>query len=606
MGAIAVNGVRGLRIDDLRLTAPIENGPSIRVDAEAAFINIQLNDLFYGRVNVENIVLDGSKIVVERPLGSEWFTPGEIDFTEYVPFEIEGQGAFRLTGSDGVFEARNVVGQTSIRLEAFDFDVSRLSEATDLNAVLRGHLAGEPEKRVRVRLALNSFEDFDLQVKTDLITAEDVNIVLPADQHLVLEGAVHPTLWINGRPNRTLVVTLDAPFEDIVVRDHPEFLEAASGMLTMVATYATDAKLLTVSTATADTNQLDGTLKGTVSFAEDYPAFDLNLSARRIPVADLVEYIWPGQVTEHGRMDLTLDEPHELEVALAGTSQAPRVTARTRSSSGEFVFTPAEETLPAIQLALNQIEGIWDSGADDLKLRFDIVDGVASQSDWGFTIEDMRGQVALSDGTLRVSPLNARCNGKVVFAEAEYNIETESGRAEFSGSIANLESTIFANGFRNLRVAGAVELSGVAELTAGTLGVEADVDATQSAFDFKWWARKERGIGANAHVTARLDGNTNASIEVRGDVASSDLWARIHLAKRDRGTGPRWRVMDMVATSNAADINSAARLARVPYRVTGGTLRDLFYQYTHDPNDFDTVYHGIGGAGEEISLLALT
>jgi len=602
MGAISVNGLRGLRIENLRVDIPLEQGPIVHIQSKEALINIQLNDLVYGRVSVERLVLDNSDIILERPEGSVWYSQDQIKIEEVVPFEVSKSAPFRITGAGCRLFIRNIVGVTSLDVSEFSFDVARLVDSPNLTASLQGFVSGDTRKQVSARLTLASIEDFDLRVTSDLITANDINVVLPADRPLIVEGAAHPTLRISGLPGRTLVVMLQSPFENLLVRDQPEFLDPASGNVTVVATYSADTKQFTVSTAKADSTQLAGSVEGGISFAESRPAFDLTLHARRIPLREILQYSLEGQMQDIGQMDILLDEPHELEVKLTGNSQEPIVRGQTRAGTGRFQFEPKDKDLPPIQLALRQIEGAWDSYSQDVSLEFDVADGAIDYEPLRLSAKGLQGHVTLKNNVVSLTPMNAQYRGNTIVGDGEYDLISGDGRLRFEGIVAGLDETVLADKFANTSLAGAVSVKGEAVRKGNSIIVEADLDATQADISYQWWLKKSAGLGTMGHLRAEIFPDSKASIEATGRVATSNIAAAMTL-KRDRKNEAGWIVDYVRATSDGLDVNTIAKCALVPYRVTGGTAGKAYFEFNRDPKQPLVTTQKFGARIDDLALL---
>lgn len=602
MGAISVNGLRGLRIENLSVDLPLEQGPVLHIQADEALINIQLNDLVYGRISVERLALDGSIITLERPENSVWYSSDEVDIEELVPFEVSETTPFRISGAGCHLYIQNIVGDTSLEISDFDFDVSRLVGSKNLTAALQGFVSGDPRKRVGATLTLASFQDFDLRVTSDLITANDINVILPADRPLIVEGAAHPTLRVSGLPDRTLVVLLQSSFENLLVRDQPEFLDPAGGDVTVVATYSADTKKLTVSTAKADSNQLGGSVEGAISFAESHPAFDLTLHARRIPLREILQYSLEGEMEDIGNMDILLDEPHELEVKLTGNSQEPVIRGQTRAAAGRFQFDPKDENLPPIQLALRQIEGAWDSYTQDVSLEFEVADGAIDFEPLRLSAKGLQGHVTLKNNVVSLTPMNAQYRGNTIVGDGEYDLISGDGRLKFEGTVAGLDETLLADKFANTFIAGAVSVKGEAVKKGKAIIIEADLDATQADVSYQWWLKKAAGLGAMGRLHAEIIPDSKASIEVKGNVASSDIAATMTLA-RNRKSDAGWTLDYIRATSDKLDVNTAAKCALVPYRATGGTASDAYFEFTRDPTEPLKTTQKFGALVDDLALL---
>ncbi len=605
MGDVSVNGLRGLRIEELRVEFPVEHGPVLKFATPDAYIHIDLADLFYGLVTVQRIVLDDSTILLQRPADATWYSEEAPKFDDVIPFKVSRGAPFRITGQNCTLDIHNIVGDTKLGIDHFDFDVDRPVDANELRAVLGGNLRGDLRKQLRVRLAMESLEDFDLQVKTDLITADDVNVVLPADRHIVTGGSVHPTIWINGRPNRSIMVTVDAPFENVIVRDQPEFLDPVTGTITVNATYSIDDRNLYLTTAKAETGQVDGSVEGAISFATERPEFDLRLYAQRIPIREILDYTLEGEFEDFGRMDLILDQPNELEVTLTGDTEAPVFRGETRAGSGSFEFEPDDKSWPPIRLALRQIEGAWDSYSRDVRLSFDVADGKIPYERWGIAAESLRGHVTIDNNLMSIQPLNAVSSGNTFVGDGEIDLATGDGRIRFEGTLAGIENTALNDAIRHVQLAGAASVRGEAKRENGNIVVDADVDATQADIQYEWWLRKDPGVGAIGHIRAEIDPETKIRVTATANVASSQLDAELALVRNPQKESG-WDIDTVRATSSHIDVNTAARLAVVPYRATGGVATNAHFEFDHDPDDYSIIRQRFGGLIDNLTLTAIT
>lgn len=567
MGAVSVDGFRGLRIDGLRVAIAPADGPSLSLETPVAYVRINLNDLFYGRLTVDRIVLDGSSIRVEREEGTDWYSPSAFD--PYTAFSLSATDTFRLTGTGCSLEIRNVVGDTKLRVEPFRFDVSRPVDASDLTASLEGDLAGDAEKHLDIRLTFASLEDFDLRVQASKITAEDANVFLPAAHRLLSSGTATPTLWLNGRPDRRLLFWLQTPFEDIVLQDQPEFLGPASGNLAFDATYSADDHLLTVIAARGESEQLSGTLDGSVSFTDAGPELDLRLTATRLPITQFLNHALDGQLSDYGAVELALGEPHELAVAIHGPADALVFEGRASARSGELRFSPADGDRPRVDLRLGKLEGRWDSSTGQVSGSFVLLDGGI-----GGDAESGPAETIVAS-TEDASPFTGH------FA---YDLATGDGEMSLNGMLAGIENTPFAGILPNTSIAGSVDLRCKGTKRENVYSVEADVDATLARVDYSWWFGKPLGMGANGKVRLSLVPYESATIEVEAEMASSHIDASMTLAyDRDR---PRpWGVQEVRAASERLDVNAIGKCLRIPYRVTGGTATQADFFWKGEPGD---------------------
>lgn len=605
MGEVSVNGLRGLSIENFKLDIASDNGPTMTLMAPTALINISLNDLLYGDIIVDRILLDGAHILIERPEGAPWYTPQAPRIDKTLPLQIEDGEPFRITGSDCLLEIRNIVGDTQLQIESFRFDVARLPDATDLTAHLEGNLSNDPEKHIALKLNFASMEDFDLHVQTELITAEDVNVVLPSPQPLVSAGTAQATLWVNGRPGKTLLVSLQMPFENIVLRDHPEFLDPATGLLTFNATYATDSHLLSVSTAKAVSNQLSGDVDGTIQFGQAYPELNLHLHATRIPVKEILAYALEGEFDEYGTLEMSLQEPHELEITLQGSSEQPVVHARATAGSGYFKFLPSDEDYPSVSLTLGQMQGSWDSETQDLMLAFDVTDGDLYHGPSGLEAHGLSGTVTHVQDRLSISPLNATVTDNAFVCDLSYDLASGDAEVTVEGTLARIEDTIFADAIKDTLLRGAATIKGHVTREGDLISIDAELDITQTQVDYQWWFTKPAGVGASGRIWGEATLGESIRFSAEGRVASSSLAANVELGYAE-GKARKWFIRSIEATAESLDVNGLAKCLNVPYRITGGAGRLGHFEYVRDPADFNRVHQKMGCVVDDFTILALS
>lgn len=610
MGAVSVDGFRGLRIDDLRVALAPADGPAMSLETPVAYVRINLNDLLYGRVTVDRIVLDHSRILVERHEGSYWYSPSGFD--PYEAFALKSSDTFRLTGSDCTLEIRNVVGDTRLNIEPFRFDVFRPVDAADMTASLDGTLAGDPDKGLSVRLTFSSLEDFDLRVQASKVTAEDANVFLPAEHQLLQSGTATPTFWLNGRPDKTLLLWLQTPFEDIVIRDQPKFLKPASGNLTFDATYTADEHRLVVTAAKAESEQLSGVLEGTVSLEGMYPEFDLRLKTQRLPITEFLHYAIDGQLSEYGDMEFIINEPHELVILLQGTSDAPRFQGQVTAGSGELRFLPKNEELSEISMSLGSLEGTWDSGSQRVSGSFTLVEGEIQLAEHGPSTAPntsrapprppgpSAGEVVSRMGPGRAPPRGANrvpagrgVRGAPVRVlqsdsprpfkgEFVYDLATGDGEMSLDGVLAEVESTLFAALLPRTTISGTMDLHCNVTKRENHYLIDASIDATLARIAYDWWFDKSPGIGANGKVRVSLFPYRSAVVEVDAEMASSHFKASATLGYKKDRPDP-WRVQVAQAASERLDINALGKCLALPYRVTGGIVTEADFRWKAQP-----------------------
>lgn len=582
MGSVSINGVQGLRIDDLEVSITAENGPTIVLKAPRALVNINLNDLLYGKIRIDRVVLDYARIRIERPLEANWYTPGAFDLEDML--RLKPTDTFRLTGKHCALEVRNVMDASRLDIDRFAFDISRLVDAEHLEANLEGDINNDRKKHVEVKLSMVSFEDFDLRIQTSRLTHDDLNVVLPSDRPLVTSGVTTPTLWINGRPDDTLLVSLHAPFEGIVVRDQPDFLEPSTGTLTLLATYSTRSSVLSVTHARAETEDLSGRLDGTISLAGKLPELDLRLVATRMPAQQILNYAVEGRLDEYGKVELTLNEPHELMLSLNGTTDDLVFGARATADSGHVDFVPTNPDLPHFSLDLGLIEGRWNSETESLEGTLSVTGGEVYFDQMDLVAKGVMGTVTLADSVVSMVPLNANITGNPFVGSFAYDISSNDGEIMLDGTISELEKSSLSDIFADTLLSGAVNIRGAFEKLGDRYIIDAVVDATQAQIEHAWWYAKPVGIGASGVVHAEFRHGESASIQVEGDIASSQISAQLHLTYAG-APEPTWKLQTASAVSDSLDVTVVGKCLKIPYKVSGGLGTDASFNWERGATD---------------------
>ena len=590
IGTVKVNGLHGFRIDGLRVTVEQENGPQMTLETPVAYVHINLNDLLTGQVTYDRVVLDKSQIQLERPLTADWYPEKSIDFDTLLT--LNPTDAFRVTGKECVLDVLNVVGETKLSIDQISFDIVRLLDAPDLIASLSGNLSGDPDRHIDMKLRLASLEDFDLRLSAGMLTAEDVNVVLPAQRQLVTSGHTKPTLRISGHPNRTLVLDVQAPFENITVRNHPDFLAPATGLLTLLASYEIETDLLTVTTAQADCEDLSGDLGGTISFAESYPEFDLSLRASRLPIAQIIGQALDNQLDAYGHLDAALSENHELNVTLRGPSDSLHIEGHANADSGNVTFTPLplEKNYPSVDLSLGAIEGSWDAASSNFRATVAVLDGTLHHQPTGLTGRGVYGTLSLEDGIVSMEHFNAGVTGNALVGGFEYDVAKGTGSLSIEGALSNIEESTLANAIALTSLSGSATFKGQATKQPDLYTLDGQFDVTQTGIDHSWWFQKPAGLGASGTLHAELRPNESIIVDlVHAQAASSEIYATAKIGYAEGREQP-WLLDTITAHSDHLEINVIEKCVVAPYRISGGIANTAHYRYERNP-DFDGGWH---------------
>ena len=598
VGSVLVNGLRGLRIDDVDVTLESAAGPRFEFQAPVTYIYIDVVDLLHGQVTIDRIQADQSVLRFSRPADRPWIAADVLDVEG--PSRLLEAPSFRVTGSDCTLEVLNVVGDTRLQVNGFGFDIARLGGSPDITAKLSGTLATNPGNRLDVDLRFTSVEDFDLRLQASEVTSDDVAVFLPASERLVRSGVAVPSIRVAGYPGMTFIVAFEAPFENVAVRNQPAFILPAAGTLRGVASYDSVEHVLSLTAAKVESTQLCGRVEGSVDFNGAVPALDLRFEATDLPLKDALDYSLAGRGEEYGAFDLELQEPCNLQVRLKGTTEAPLVSVHGKAEGGRFAFAPKDETYPGGELRLGMMSLIWNSKSGEPVGVFNVVDGSMSHPKLAVKAEKISGTLALTKDTVRVAPLNAEIRGNPFVGMIKYDIPSGAWEVTANGTVADIENTMLARPSKDWSLAGSARVRGHLVKTATQYVLDAEVDATQAEIAYQWWFLKPPGIGAASRkIHMNVIPNRSITLTGRASVASSDLDVSGYWVRK----GGRYRLDSFEMTSNHLDVTAAGACLSIPYKVTGGTATEGSLTRTQDTDVEDAWQLAATLAVDEVAVL---
>jgi hypothetical protein len=580
--SIQVNGLRGLRIDGLHAAVTLPAGPVVTVQVPEAYVYIDMIELIYGKVRLQRIQIDGAVIDITRPEDGHWFASGAKTSVEHagsvagnaVPSGgFPGKFPFRVVGKGCRLNIRNMAGNTSLSLGDLAFDVSRLPDGRDISARVSALFNGQADKHINMTVRMHSLDDFDLRVQCAELSADDVNLFLPARRRFLVDGAAAPALRVSGYPE-TLIVSLEMPFHDVMVRDQPELFLPATGHLTALANYDLHRYELALVTARARTNQLSGRVEGTVSFMGDTPVFDLHLEADQIPVQDLLAYALAERGVAFGDIAVNLAEPWEFGVTLEGTPETPVIGVNGTVNGATLAFTPADPMLPAANLNFGLMKFTWNAPAALPEGVLTLSGGTISHAETGLAAENVRGNLNLKEGRIVIEPLQAAITGRPFTGRAEYLLGEEEFTFSVNGGITAFENLRILNDIEQFDLAGDVQLHCDGVITAEKVEANAHLDLTPARVDFEWWFRKPAGIGAGIrNLKLEMTPKKKMTVTAEADIDTSHLEGAFYFT----WDGARWRRDRVEVKSDRIDIVSAGKCLRIPYAASGGTGTDAHF-----------------------------
>ena len=569
VGSVQVNGLRGLRIDALEASLESSGGAFVRLAAPSVYININLADLLYGKVTVERLEVVKAILTLERPLDRPWLPPAW-KTPERHPGHDELMAllktpSFRVVGKDCTLDIVNLIGTTKLSLADFQFDVSRLSDLPDISAKLSGRPGNAGSVAVSLRYV--SMEDFDLRVQGSSVTVEEMAAFFPASQRFMQSGSITPTFRIAGYPGQTLVMAFETAFDQVAICNQPDFIKPLQGKLSGLANYESATHLLTLTAAKVDSAELGGRVEGTLSFADNIPAFDIKLVAERLPVTDAISYLLAGRADTFGRYDLKLQEPCQVFVALKGTMEAPQVQFDGVAAGGEFAFSPKVAGYPYGKLKLGAMSASWDSTGKKPSGTFTVVDGTLTQDATGLKAERISGVLMLDDARVAIDPLNAVITNNPFVGKLTYERAADKLDIVANGVFSEIENTVLGK-IPGLPLRGALGVKGAFQKKGKQWVMDGSLDATQTDMRYVWWWIKPPGIGMefpNLHcvLVPGVSAQFTSELAAMGSHASMTGEATC--------THGKWLVNNVEATVDKVDVVSVGKCVHLPYRIMGGT-----------------------------------
>lgn len=577
----AVNGLRGIRLDDVAFAVNKPGEPSVTLSAPAILVHIDFIELFSGRVTIDRVTVNDASMSVTRPPDSEWLSSSLLDLDELLD-EQHGL-SFRILGKNGTLNVSNVVADSQLSVDRIDFDVSRLADARDIAAHVDGYIRGREDKRIRLRIFGEAFDNFSLRADTTLIDRDDISVFLPGSKDVILSGTGSASVRIGRFPDSEFTVSVKSPFEELTIRDQPDFIRPSGGELTALATYEPESNELRFTTAQVVTDQLTGAITGSILFGHDTPRLDLTLESSRLPATDFLRYVLADRAEDFRELDVSLGEDCEVTVSLTGTTADPYVVASAQAESGAISFIPADSSLVEGRLKLGRIQGAWNSRDRQVEGRFVVASGTVLHKNTGLTAEDLSGTVLLGDGRIELNPMTALFTGEPFVGQGHYDYENKTGEFTFNGNVAKLEELGITEEKAEFQVAGSVGVRGKLAIEPERYVLTGDVEATQSFIQADWWLKKPVGIGASAKVVAELRPKESLHVEIDGIVATTPAHGTI-VVEYDEGLENPWDFRKFYATSDNVQINAASEVVPIPYTFRGTVAREASFLVTRNGN----------------------
>jgi hypothetical protein len=585
VASVSAFGLRGLKLEGVNVSFPTPSGMSLSCRVPAAYVYVDVLDLFYGEASIERVQLDGASVTIHRPIEVPWLPRKSSENSTPPPPPSPGF-PFRVLGKGCNLTIENVVGDSRLLVTGIDFDVSRLADSPTLAATLKGQLEGNPEKAIQLDIQYASLKDFDVGAACSKIEAADVNVFLPASQHIVQEGAASPSIRLAGRSDDTIDLSIEAPFSSVLLRNQPTFIRPATGTVSAIGNYDPTAKLLNLSMSSIESDQFGGTLSGTISLNEKLPVLDVTFASSKLPVQEVLETISEGKLDRYGNLEYALDGETSFSLSAKGPSDDLTIVARGFAAGGHAKFAPLNAQWPKVSLVFGRLDASWDSKSRQPSASLMLLDGKANQAKYEVQVEKISGALRLNGDVVEVAPLTGVITGQPVVVSGQYNIVSKSGKAKLSGGVAEIEKTKLAESIRNTSLTGAASVNLEASLKNNACTFEGSVDATQASIGYRWYFLKPVGMGASANVKGEFVPKKRFTVDIDGLVAGSEVKG----GSKFSHNGTRWVLRSTTASSDKLDLVSIGKCLSIPYQVENGTGSAAEYEWTRD-NDQTQDWH---------------
>ncbi len=667
LGRVRVTGLRGVEIENLSAKFAAEGDAEVQLTVPSALLYVDLVDLLYGRINVEQVRLDQAVLEVTRAPSGAWVASAEAPVPppedaapaegeassapaaapttpetateevlavselpppdEEVPVEEpstkEDTGAsvdptagifgaieavlptfpFRVVGEDCKVTVRNVVGDSTLALSTVRFDIFRLPDSPEMSGSINGVLGDDENKSVEVRARYVSPQDFDIRISHNQLTPEDVNIFLPAEQHFFQQGTLQPQIRVSGFPNDTIVLSLEAPFTTLAFRDQPAVLPPLTGRLSAFAQYDLATRTLRMTAAQAESPEFSGELTGTVSFQGAEPLIDMRLRAQRLPVREVLNSIMAEQGARFGVAELELNDPYDLSFAVRGTPSKPEFSARAELDSGRLRLEPEDGLLPRGEISLGRVDVSWNATTNTPEGCIVVEDGFLEQKSYGLRAEKLAGTLCLQSDALVLEPFNAMFTGNPLSGKVRFDLISQQAEFELNGSVSNLQETPLAKADKALSVSGTAGIRANGKASLGGASIDLSLDVTQAEVAFEWWLLKPPGTGAVFHGV-HVDYQPKKKLAITGGLT-------LDATEIDAMASLVWHkgkfVLDTIrAKSERIDAGTADRVLRVPYRIAGGGASNASFNWDRVKDMEEANQFSIEGDVDHISFTADT
>lgn len=575
-GDVKVNGLRGLRISGFAMNIDRPGSPLIQVEVPEVYLYIDLIGLFYGEVAVNRLQMDDARIVMQRRANDAWIakegtSPDALLGEEFKAF------SFRVSGDRASLKVSNIFEGAGLRLDNLAFDLFRPLNSPDLHLSLSGLLNGAANHSVSTTIRFRSLKDFDVHALCAQLTAQDAFNLFPASQNLLSAGSVSPDLRLWGGPANTLVLGLEMPFNGLMFTAKPANLLPNTGVISALASYSVDDRLLTLSTAKATATGFSGRVEGTVSFQTEKPLLDLHLQAKELPIARFIDDLLQVRSEEYGQFTVGFQEPYTVGLGLKGPADALQVTAEAGVTAGTVKFVPKNPLWPSADLQFSHVEAAWQNNTSAPEGVLSISGGTFVHKTTGISGERVNGTLSLRTGEFAADPFSVFVRGQQFSGNFRYTLATRTAQFALAGVISELEKTPLGAALADTTLQGNAGVQGNGSFAPNAWHTGLNLDLTQTHIAHRWWLEKPAGIGLFVRDAA-VDVVPRKTLKWSGTVQvdTTPIKASAAYIYRDG----KYRTQSARLETDALDVATAAKCLRIPYSIAGGTGAPFFLEWS--------------------------
>ena len=572
---VEVNGLRGLRVRgfDAVFTTPL--GPRLHVAAPETFIDIDLVDLFYGQMTVERIQVEGATFTLSRDAGEPWFNAPR-GAGGMIPQNL----SFRVTGHHCALRLATGEDAPALEVRELAFDVSRLPQSPDTVGRVYGLLGEGSGRPIQSTFRYGAVADFDLRVSAKDIVADDVNALLPEGARLTGGGTVTPSIRLSGYPDRTLVLSLDAPFSGLAAAG-ASALPPLAGTLTSLATYHLDTHVLTVTSANLDAGQVRGDVSGTIALARPPAVLDLRLAVEEFPLEDMAREAVRAALGSYGTLDFDVSDPYRIALALTGTVDAPVLSVEAELERGTVAFQPVDPRFPSADLRVSRVAFTLDSALRQPVGTLNITGGSLQQNGLGLAADEVAGTLVLLPGKAVLEPLTARVSGNPLTGNVTYDFVERAASFELAGTVGEVDELPFMESLGKAHVAGDVRIQCDGTLASDRIAVNGTVDLTDAEVEYDWFFLKPAGMGGSVR-DLHVDFRPKQSLAVTGTLSAATSLVDFEAKLAHRGG--KWVTERIAASSDAVNVLTTSECLRVPYGFSGECATEGSFSWEPSPS----------------------